>query len=58
MDHFGVEWSGQPFVLFSGWHLVALAAIVAFNVFLSRFRHSSDALKRRIRCGIVASPTA
>lgn len=54
MDLFSVEWSGQPFVLLSGWHVVALAAIVAFNVFLSRFRHSSDAVKRRIRYGIVA----
>src|SRR5487761_2638049 len=54
MDLFSVEWSGAPFVLLSTPHLAALAAIVALNVWLSRFRHSSDRVKRRIRYGIVA----
>ena len=54
MDLFSVEWSGAPFVLLSTPHLAALAAIVALNLWLSRFRHSSDRVKRRIRYGIVA----
>jgi len=54
MDFFSVEWSGQPFVLLSTSHLAGLAAIVVLNLWLSRFRHSSERVKRRIRYGIVA----
>ena len=54
MDFFSVEWSGQPFVLLSTSHLAGLAAIVVLNLWLSRFRHSPERVKRRIRYGIVA----
>jgi len=54
MDFMRVDWSGPPFVLLSWSHLAALGAIVLLNVWLSRFRRSSERTKRRIRYAIVA----
>jgi hypothetical integral membrane protein (TIGR02206 family) len=51
---FSVDWPGAPFVVMSVPHLAALLGLVLFNIGLSRFSRSSEAIKRRVRIGIVA----
>ena len=53
MGFFSVEWTGATFDMLSAPHLAALAFLVLLNIGLSRFAKSSEAVKRRIRIGLV-----
>ncbi len=54
-NFFAKDWSGAPFELFGTAHLIGLALIALFNVYLIYFRdHSSATARRNLRYGLAA----
>jgi hypothetical integral membrane protein (TIGR02206 family) len=49
IDFFAEDFQGPAFAYFGTTHLVALSALLLLNVFLLRFRHTSDGMKGVIR---------
>jgi hypothetical integral membrane protein (TIGR02206 family) len=48
-QYFVYDYSGNPFILFGTWHLVALALIVILNIAMLGFRKSSEKTREIVR---------
>lgn len=47
MDFFAKDWAGEPFILFSGYHLIAIIIILLVNVGIVAFRRRFSPKARR-----------
>jgi hypothetical integral membrane protein (TIGR02206 family) len=48
-QYFMYDYSGNPFILFGTWHLVALAIIVLINIAMLGFRKTSEQTRNTVR---------
>jgi hypothetical integral membrane protein (TIGR02206 family) len=48
-QYFAYDYTGNPFILFGTWHLVALLMIALLNVGMLRFRKSSEKTRSAVR---------
>jgi hypothetical integral membrane protein (TIGR02206 family) len=56
LQYFAKDYTGGAFVLFGPGHLIALAVVVLFNIFIVwRFRGADEDTKHKVRLGITAA---